>query len=200
MNFYIKHHAYYCGIDLHAKKMYVCILDRDNQIKIHLNIKTDPNDFLKSISPCQEDIVIGVECMFCWHWLADLSAEHELPFVLGHALYMKAIYGGKTKNDKIYSYKIATLLRGGTFPRAYTYPQGWRAKQDLLRRRMYISRRTRELVAHIRNTNTQYNGQHQLPLDRILYYQITCQDLVQFDPIESIMVVNCILLSEYDLN
>ncbi len=31
---------------------------------------------------------------------------------------MKAIHGGKTKNDKIDSYKLATLLKGGNFPTA----------------------------------------------------------------------------------
>jgi hypothetical protein len=30
---------------------------------------------------------------------------------LGHALYMKAIHGGKAKNDKIDSHKIAVLVR-----------------------------------------------------------------------------------------
>ena len=70
---------------------------------------------------------------------------------------MKSIHGGKTKNDKIDSYKIALLLRGGNFPTAYTYLNKWRATRDLLRRRMYISRRSGELVAHIKNTNTQYN-------------------------------------------
>jgi transposase len=70
---------------------------------------------------------------------------------------MKAIHGGKTKNDKIDSYKIASLLKGGNFPVAYPYPAKWRATRDLLRRRMYISRRCSELVAHIHNTNTQYN-------------------------------------------
>ena len=70
---------------------------------------------------------------------------------------MKAIHGGKTKNDKIDSYKIALLLKGGNFPTAYPYPAKWRATRDLLRRRMYISRRCSELVAHIHNTNTQYN-------------------------------------------
>ena len=55
------------------------------------------------------------------------------------------------------SYKIATLLRGGNFPVAYPYPSEWRSTRDLLRRRMYISRRCSELVAHIQNTNTQYN-------------------------------------------
>jgi len=88
---------------------------------------------------------------------ADLCAEHQIPFVLGHAIYMKAIHGGKTKNDKIDSYKIALLLKGGNFPTAYPYPAEWRATRDLLRRRMYLSRRCSELVAHILNTNTQYN-------------------------------------------
>jgi hypothetical protein len=49
------------------------------------------------------------------------------------------------------------LLKGGNFPVAYSYPAKWRATRDLLRRRMYISRRCSELVAHIHNTNTQYN-------------------------------------------
>lgn len=157
MNFYLQQHTYYCGIDLHAKKMYVCILDKNNAVKVHKNIKTDPNEFLKLIEPYRDDIIVGVECVFCWYWLADLCAEHQISFVLGHALYMKSIHGGKTKNDKIDSYKIALLLRGGNFPTAYTYPNKWRATRDLLRRRMYISRRCGELVAHIKNTNTQYN-------------------------------------------
>jgi len=72
-----------------------------------------------------------------------------------NALYLRAIHGGKTKNDKIDSYKIALLLKEGTFPVAYPYQQEWRATRDLLRRRMYISRRSGELVAHIQNTNTQ---------------------------------------------
>ncbi len=157
MNFYLKQHTYYCGIDLHAKKMYVCILDKDNKVKVHKNIKTDPNDFIKLIKPYKDDIIVGVECVFCWYWLSDLCAEHHIPFALGHALFMKSIRGGKTKNDKIDSYKIALLLREGNFPTAYAYPQAWRATRDLLRRRMYISRRSGELVAHIKNTNTQYN-------------------------------------------
>jgi hypothetical protein len=32
---------------------------------------------------------------------------------------MKAIHGGKAKNDKIDAHKIAVLLRGGMIPRAY---------------------------------------------------------------------------------
>lgn len=157
MKFYNNQHKYYCGIDLHARKMYVCIISSKGKVMVHENIKTDPETFFELIFPYLEDIIVGVECVFCWYWLADFCAQHQIPFILGHALYMKAIHGGKTKNDKIDSYKIAMLLKGGNFPTAYPYPAKWRATRDLLRRRMYISRRCAELVAHITNTNTQYN-------------------------------------------
>ena len=157
MRFYTQQHKYYCGIDLHARKMYVCIINAKNKVVVHQNIKTDPEVFFDLIFPYLDDIAVGVECVFCWYWLADLCAEHHIRFVLGHALYMKAIHGGKTKNDKIDSYKLATLLKGGSFPIAYAYPAKWRATRDLLRRRMYLSQRCSELVTHIVNTNTQYN-------------------------------------------
>lgn len=157
MKFYTQQHKYYCGIDLHARKMYVCVLDQKGKTRLHQNFKTDPEILFDLIFPFLEDIVVGVECVFCWYWIADLCADHKIPFVLGHALYMKAIHGGKTKNDKIDSYKIAALIRGGNFPVAYPYPAKMRSTRDLLRRRNYIVRRCGELVAHIQNTNTQYN-------------------------------------------
>jgi transposase len=70
---------------------------------------------------------------------------------------MKAIHGGKAKNDKIDSLKIATLLRGGMLPQAYVYPAKMRATRDLLRRRNHFMRKRAELFAHIQNTRSQYN-------------------------------------------
>jgi transposase len=129
MRFYTGQHRYYCGIDLHTKKMYVCILDAEGQIRLHQNIKTDPEALLRILAPFREDIVVAVECMFTWYWIADLCTRENIPFVLGHALYMKAIHGGKAKNDKIDSHKIATLLRGGMLPQAYVYPAPMRASR-----------------------------------------------------------------------
>ena len=77
--------------------------------------------------------------------------------MLGHALYMKAIHGGKAKNDRIDALKIASLLRGGMIPQAYVYPAPMRATRDLLRRRLHIVRKRGQLLAHIQNTNHQYN-------------------------------------------
>ena len=81
---------------------------------------------LQAIAPFQDGIVIGVECMFCWYWLADRCAEHDIPFVVGHVLYMKLIHGAKAKNDRIDANKSARLLKGGNFPLSYPYPKGMR--------------------------------------------------------------------------
>src|SRR5262244_1419746 len=42
-------------------------------------------------------------------------------------------------------------------PMAYVYPPEMRASRDLLRRRMYLMRKRSELLAHVQNTNSQYN-------------------------------------------
>ncbi len=70
---------------------------------------------------------------------------------------MRAIPGGKAKNDKIDSHKIAVLMRGGMFPEACVYPREMRGTRDLMRRRMHLMRKRSELLAHIHNTNSQYN-------------------------------------------
>ena len=155
MRFYTQQHKHYCGIDLHAKAMYVCILDQSGTTLVHKNLPTTPEALLRVIAPYREDVVVGVECMFTWYWVADLCAKEGIPFVLGHALYMKAIHGGKAKNDKIDAQKIAVLLRGGMMPQAYVYPSEMRATRDLLRRRCHLARKRAELLAHIHNTNSQ---------------------------------------------
>lgn len=157
MRFYTQHHQFYCGIDLHARSMYLCILDHAGEIRLHRNIQARPEPFLKAIEPYREDIVVAVECMFTWYWLADLCEREHIHFVLGHALYMRAIHGGKAKNDRIDSAKIAALLRGGMLPQAYVYPKEMRSTRDLLRRRTYLARKRADLLAHIQNTNSQCN-------------------------------------------
>ena len=158
MRFYTGRHRYYCGIDLHARTMYLCILDHESgKILLHRNLRSEPELFLRTIEPYRDGLVVGVECIFCWYWLADLCSRESIPFVLGHALYMKAIHGGKAKNDKIDSHKIAVLLRAGAIPVGYVYPQGMRATRDLLRRRLFFVRKRSELYTHIRTTFHQLN-------------------------------------------
>ena len=167
MRFYTKQHPFYCGIDLHARTMYVCILDQAGETLLHRNMPATPEALLKAITPYRDQIVLAAECMFTWYWLADLCQDENIEFILGHALYMKAIHGGKKKDDKLDSEKIARLMRGGTFPMSYVYPREMRATRDLVRRRMFLVRRRSELLAHVQMMNQQYNYD---PFEKMLKY------------------------------
>ncbi len=101
MQFYTKKHQYYCGIELHTKIIYICLLDSDGKVLEHKQTKANPDALMTVIKPYMDDLVITVECMFTWYWFSDFCHEHNIKFVLGHALYMKAIHGGKAENDKI---------------------------------------------------------------------------------------------------
>jgi transposase len=136
--------------------MFLCLLDQQGHILLERNTLANPKSFLKAIEPFRENLVVAAECMFTWYWLADLCEREDIRFVLGHALYMKAIHGGKTKNDRQDAHKIAVLLRGGMLPQAHVYPKEKRATRDLLRRRTHFVRKRGELLAHVQNTSWQY--------------------------------------------
>jgi hypothetical protein len=53
---------------------------------------------------------------FCCYWPVDVGARHKIPFVVGHAPYIKAIPCGNTKNGKTDSFTIAALLGAAIYP------------------------------------------------------------------------------------
>jgi len=185
MRFYQQPHRFYAGGDLHARNLYLHVLDDQGQTRFEQNLPANPDAFLHAVAPFRDGLVVGVECMFAWYWLADLCEDHGIPFVLGHALYLKAIHGGKTKNDKLDAAKLAALLRGGVFPQAYVYPRQLRETRDLLRRRTFLVRQRAQFLAHIQNTNSQYNLP---PLNKKLSYAAnrTDPDLIDRFPFESV--------------
>jgi transposase len=156
MRFYRAEHRFYCGVDLHAHTMFVCVLDSAGEIVLERNLASSPETFLAAIAPFRDGLVVACECLFVWYWLADLCAKEEIPFVLGHALSMKAIHGGKAKNDRIDAHKIAVLLRGGMLPQAHVYPAGMRETRDVLRRRLHLVRKRGQLLAHLQNLTHAY--------------------------------------------
>jgi hypothetical protein len=56
MRFYTHQHKHYCGIDLHARSMYVCILDQAGTILVHKNMTATPEACLRVIAPYREDL------------------------------------------------------------------------------------------------------------------------------------------------
>jgi expansin (peptidoglycan-binding protein) len=66
MNFYTQQHNHYGGIDLHARALYVGILDQHGTKLVHKTLRTTPEAFLRIVAPYREDVVVAVECMFTW--------------------------------------------------------------------------------------------------------------------------------------
>ena len=157
MQYYIEKHQHTCGADLHGRNVYLCILDSDHKVLLHRRVPCDAERLLRVLEPYREDLVIGVECMFKWYWLADFCIENAIPFVLGHALEMKAVSGAKSGNDRIDAERIGRLLQAGMFPMAYVYPREMRSTRDLLRRRSYHVHQRSNLMNHIQIANSQYN-------------------------------------------
>jgi hypothetical protein len=81
MKYYTSTTEFNCGIDLHARQMYVCVMDRTGKKLVHTNIRN--NDFayfLKLVAPYRHDLTVCAECMtprwYCscpaecgWKWL-----------------------------------------------------------------------------------------------------------------------------------
>jgi Transposase len=145
-------HPFYCGIDVHARSMSVCLMSQDGAILLHRHMQAAPEPCLKAMAPYRDNLVVAVACLFPWSWLAELWAQAGMPCVLGPALSMKAIHGGKATNDTLASHKIAALLRGGRRPQASVYPAEMRATRALWRRRLPRMRNRAALLAHVHNT------------------------------------------------
>ena len=140
---------FYAGVDLHARALFLVVLDRDGQTRFGRNLPAQPEPFLRALAPFRDGLVVACECMYCWYWLADTCRDHDIAFVLGHAWAMKAVHGCKTKCDRKDAEAIARLLKGGNFPPAYAYPKERRSLRDLLRTRLRFVRHRAELYGHV---------------------------------------------------
>ena len=156
----------------------------------------EPNAFLDAIEPFRADLIGRLRIDLQLVLAGDSSGEQKIPFILGHALYLKAIHGGKVKSDKIDSEKIAYLLRGGNFPLAHSYPK------ELVRLvTCYADERfgptTGETLAHIQIVHHQHN----LPKPTNIKYKANRKgiaDQLPSDPARLLVDVDFRLLDAYD--
>jgi hypothetical protein len=73
VHFYTQQHKHYCGIDLHARAMYGCILDQTGTKLGHQNLPTTPEAFLRVVAPYRDDVGVAVECIFTWNYSSPKS-------------------------------------------------------------------------------------------------------------------------------
>src|SRR5262249_36574535 len=84
MRFYNQPHRFYCGVDLHARTLSLCVLDSSGALVRQATMAATPAVVLDALAPFRDGLVVGCECMFAWYWLADLCTAEKIDFVLGH--------------------------------------------------------------------------------------------------------------------
>jgi hypothetical protein len=85
--------------------MYLYITDALGTVLVHKNYYASAKILASVLEPYREqDLAVAVECMFSWYLVADLCRDLSITFVLGHALYMKAIHGGKEEERQVRPY------------------------------------------------------------------------------------------------
>lgn len=149
MKYYTTTTEFNCGIDLHTRQMYICVMDREGKVLVHRNIRNNDFEFfLKLVEPYQHDLTVTCESCFVCFWLADACEDAGIKFVLAHAYYVKSIAANKHKNDKEDARELAECLRTSRIPPAYVCPRDLRPVRKLLRRRNKYVKNRAVLTGH----------------------------------------------------
>ncbi len=199
MRFYQPHSKFYCGIDVHSRIIYVCIIADSKKVILHRKLQNQETDkLLDFLKPYKDNIVLACESTFAWYWLSDFCADNGFEFILGHPYYMKAISGSKVKNDKIDSEKIARLVQSGMFPLAYACSKEKRSLRDLLRRRLYFVEIRAKLLAHIQIINYQANNDSLGRISKVTAKRVDLYDRFEDEAVKKSLDANLKLIGFYN--
>jgi len=116
MKYYTSTTEFNCGIDLHARQMYVCVMDRDGKKLVHTNIRNNDFEFfLKLVGPYRHDLTVCCECMFgrYFRWaFGEAAVVAKRDAVLGPlAQRLEARMGGnKFKATTVLAIKLARAV------------------------------------------------------------------------------------------
>jgi len=148
---------YYTGIDLHKFTSYLTTVDFSGNIVKQENIKNVAHNFVQYFNSIPGEHITTVESTMTWYWLNDLLTSMNIPLVLAHAKYVKAIAYAKVKTDKVDSHTLAQLLRMDYIPVAYKISNEKRLLRDALRARLKIVQRHTSVTNSMQLLLAKYN-------------------------------------------
>lgn len=134
---------YYLGIDLHKRRSYAVLLDREGRLVHQGGLPNyQMREFLALKVPRCTTAVM--EATFNWPFMYDLASEYVEQVLLAHPQKVKMIAEATVKTDKIDARTLAQLARTGYLPTAYAAPRAIRELRQLLRHRAnLVADRTR---------------------------------------------------------
>jgi transposase len=162
---------YYTGIDLHKFTSYLTTVDSTGLIIKQENIKNAAHNFIQYFSSLPGEHKTTVESTMTWYWLNDLLTSMNIPLVLAHAKYVKAIAYAKVKTDKVDSHTLAQLLRMDYLPSAHKISAENRLLRDALRARLKIVQRHTSITNSMQLLLAKYNYDSPTQLTGIAKFQ-----------------------------
>ena len=55
--------------------MYICVINNSRETVFHKNMECSRDNLEVVTNTFGKDIVVGVECILTWYWVADFCAE-----------------------------------------------------------------------------------------------------------------------------
>ena len=162
---------YYTGIDLHKFTSYLTTVDSSGIIIKQENLKNVSHNFIQYFNSIPGDHKATVESTMTWYWLNDLLCSMNIPLVLAHAKYVKAIAYAKVKTDKVDSHTLAQLLRMDYIPAAHKISNEHRLLRDALRARLKIVQRHTSITNSMQLLLAKYNFDSPTQLTGISKFQ-----------------------------
>jgi transposase len=178
----------YTGIDLHKHTSYLTTVDFSDKIIKQANIKNVACNFVQYFSDLGTENIATVESTMTWYWLNDLLTTLQIPLVLAHAKFIKAIAYSKVKTDKVDSHTLAQLLRMDFIPAAHKISNEKRLLRDALRGRLKMVERHTSVINTIHLLLDKHNLDTPDQLEGISRYQY--QQLSELEALLSKQILN----------
>jgi transposase len=146
---------YYVGLDVHAKRSSMCILDDNGKLVKHLEVKGAWQRMLQVVDEqVPKPFAICYEASCGYGYLHDQLARRAERVTVGHPGQIRLIFCAKRKNDRIDGGKLAKLLYLDAVPAVHVPGVDVRAWRGLINyRRKLVGRRAAvktQIRAHLR--------------------------------------------------
>ena len=76
MRFYQSKHRHYCGIDLHARTMHVCVVDAEGRKLLHQNVPASRKALVECVAPFRDDLVDNLN-RECFHLALEIGDDAD---------------------------------------------------------------------------------------------------------------------------
>ena len=86
---------FYCGIDLHAKDSYLCVIDQKEKIHLRKKVANQLPIILHELNQFSPKPSVVLESTLNWYWIVDGLQEFGFKVKLAHVFGLRLITGAK---------------------------------------------------------------------------------------------------------